>query len=164
MDTKAPKFAAFGVLILLAGLLLAACSSSVSNLKKPEIRLLDAEVVRARLLEQELLLYFEIDNPNNISLPVKNLDYRVHLNGVLLADGHSRARFEVPARGKRTFEVPVHTNLWRNVRQFIQMEKNPDVPVHYSLQGSIKTSRVFGKKVYFSRQGQLTPGDYIKDR
>ena len=73
----------FGLLSVLSG-----CSSP-GDLKSPEVRLVKVDVVKAKLLEQHFTLRFRIDNPNNFSLPVRGMDYLVHLNQVKLAEGES---------------------------------------------------------------------------
>jgi len=107
--------------------------------KDPDVQLIKVDVIKARLLEQEFRLRFRIDNPNGVSLPVRGLDYAVHLNEMKLAEGYSNEWFTVPAHGHHTFEVPVRTNLWRHVRQIVKMLEKPDEPIRYRLQGEVKT-------------------------
>ncbi|MBX9754903.1 MAG: LEA type 2 family protein, partial [Pseudomonadaceae bacterium] len=76
------------------------CSSLISDdLRDPSVRLLKVDVVKAKLLEQKFVLHFRIDNPNNMSLPVRFLHYKVRLNGVPLAEGESDRDFTIPAKG-----------------------------------------------------------------
>ena len=145
----------------LAGL--GGCSSTPGNFKDPEVRLVKVDVVKAKLLEQRFNLRFRIDNPNSFSLPVRGLDYVVHLNGVPLATGESTARFTVPAHGHHSFNVPVRTNLWRHLRQIVKALEKPDKPIPYRLQGSVKTGWMFGRSVHMSRNGEIIPGDYIPE-
>lgn len=149
----------FGLLLGLSG-----CSTWVTGgFKDPDVQLLKVEVVKARLLEQEFRLRFRIDNPNGVSLPVRGLNYNVHLNGILLADGHSSEWFTVPAHGRHTFEVPVRTNLWRHVRQVVRMLEKPDTPVRYAFKGEVKTGMLFGRSVHMSRNGEIIPGDFLQE-
>jgi LEA14-like dessication related protein len=142
---------------------LAGCAGTPGNFKDPEVRLVKVDVVRAKLLEQQFTLRFRIDNPNNFNLPVRGLDYVVHLNNVPLATGESTARFNVPAHGHYSFDVPVRTNLWRHLRQIVKALEKPDQPIPYRLQGSVKTGWMFGRSVHMSRNGEIIPGDYIPE-
>lgn len=142
---------------------LSGCSSTPRDFKDPEVRLVKVDVVRAKLLEQQFTLRFRIDNPNNFSVPVRGLEYVVHLNGVPLATGESTTRFSVPARGHHSFDVPVRTNLWRHLRQIVKALEKPDKPIPYRLQGSVKTGWMFGRSVHMSRNGEIIPGDYIPE-
>lgn len=131
--------------------------------KDPDVQLMKVDVIKARLLEQEFRLYFRIDNPNGVSLPVRGLDYSVHLNDMKLAEGHSNAWFTVPAHGHHVFEVSARTNLWRHVRQIVKMLEKPDTPIRYRLQGEVKTGMLFGRRVHMSRNGEIIPGDFIPE-
>ncbi|MGE8497734.1 MAG: LEA type 2 family protein [Pseudomonas sp.] len=131
--------------------------------KDPDVRLLKVDVVRAKLLEQRFVLRFRIDNPNGMSLPVRGLDYKVHLNEVLLAEGESDTWFTVPAHGHHVFEVPVRTNLWRHVRQIVKLLEHPDEPIRYRLEGEVKTGLMFGRNVHMSRNGEIIPGEFIPE-
>lgn len=64
------------------------------SFEDPDVKLLKVEVVKARLLEQEFVMRFRIDNPNDFSLPVRGLQYAVQLNDIQLAEGD-------PASGSR---------------------------------------------------------------
>lgn len=153
-------------LLLFFGLLsgLAACSSwMTADLKDPDVRLVNVEVIRAKLLEQRFVLRFRIDNPNDISLPIRGLDYSVHLNQLKLADGTSDASFSVPAHGHHEFEVPVRTNLWRHMRQIVEALEKPEEPIRYRLVGVVKTGWFFGRSVHIARNGEIIPGDFIPE-
>jgi LEA14-like dessication related protein len=147
----------FGLLLGLSG-----CSSQ-GDLKSPEVRLVKVDVVKAKLLEQHFTLRFRIDNPNNFSLPVRGMDYLVHLNQVKLAEGESNVSFTVPAHGHHNFSIPVRTNLWRHLRQIVKALDKPDQPIPYRLQGVVKTGWLFGQSVHMSRNGEIIPGDYIPE-
>lgn len=153
-------------LLLTLGLLvsLGGCSSWLTDdFRDPEVRLLKVDVVKAKLLEQKFVLRFRIDNPNDISLPIRGLNYNVKLNGVLLAEGQSDKSFTVPARGHQTFEVPVRTNLWRHLKRIVNSLEDPDEPISYQLQGEVKTGLMFGRSVHLQRNGEIIPGNYIPE-
>ncbi|TRX73322.1 LEA type 2 family protein [Pseudomonas mangiferae] len=143
---------------------LSGCSTwFTGSFVRPDVRLLKVDVVKARLVEQEFLLRFRIDNPNDVSLPVRGLDYTVYLNDILLASGESNRWFSVPANGHYTFDVPVHTNLWRHIRYIVKLLEKPDEPVRYRLQGEVRTGMLFGKDVRLQRDGEIIPGSFIPE-
>jgi LEA14-like dessication related protein len=151
-----------GFLMTLGG-----CSSWFHrDFEDPEVRLKDVEIVKARLLEQELLLTFHIKNPNDIAIPVRGLKYDIELNGVQLAKGQSNNRFKVPAHGSRDFQVPVHTNLWQHLKYISKLLQTPEEPIAYQLRGTVKTGFFFGmlgRDVHLLRNGEIIPGDYLPE-
>lgn len=152
------------LLLLLASSLLGGCATWIGgHFKSPDVQLVNVDVVRARLLEQELLLSFRIDNPNGTSLPVRGLDYTVFLNDVKLAHGQSATWFTVPAHGHEEFTVPVNTNLWRHMKYIVKLLEKPDKPIHYRLEGEVKTGLMFGRRIKLVRNGELVPGEYIPE-
>ena len=149
----------FALLVTLSG-----CASwFTGDLQKPVVRLVKVDVVKAKLLEQRFLLHFSVDNPNDSSLSVRSLDYRVTLNDVELADGEANTRFSVPAHGRHEFEIPVRTNLWRHLKGIVRALEKLDQPIRYSFQGSVKTGLLFGSRVHLSRNGEIIPGNYLPE-
>ena len=141
---------------------LGGCSSWTSGgFKDPDVRLVNVDVIKAKLLEQQFMLRFRIDNPNPVSLPVRGLDYSVYLNEVKLAEGESSSRFTVPAYGHHEFDVPVRTNLWRHLRRIVKLLEKPEEPIHYSLSGQVKTGFLFGRSVQVTRNGEIIPGRFL---
>ncbi|MGX5220389.1 LEA type 2 family protein [Pseudomonas segetis] len=153
-------------LVLIFGLIssLNGCSTWLTgNFKDPDVRLVKVEVIKAKLLEQQFRLRFHIKNPNDVSLPVRGIDYVVFLNDMKLAEGESDVWFTVPANGQHSFEIPVRTNLWRHVRQIVKMLEHPDEPIRYRLEGEVKTGMLFGRSVHMMRNGEIIPGDFIPE-
>ncbi|MBT8764621.1 LEA type 2 family protein [Metapseudomonas boanensis] len=143
---------------------LSGCSTWVTgSFQDPEVRLVKVDVIRAKLLEQQFVLRFRIDNPNDVNLPVRGLAYTVHLNDIKLASGESSTWFTVPAHGHQTFDVPVRTNLWRHMKQIVKLLEKPDQPIKYRLEGEVKTGLMFGKSVHLTRNGEIIPGSYIPE-
>jgi LEA14-like dessication related protein len=147
----------FGLFSALGG-----CSTWMSGgFKDPDVRLTKVDVVKAKLLEQQFMLRFRIDNPNSVSLPVRGLDYSVFLNEVKLAEGESSTWFTVPAHGHHEFDVPVRTNLWRHLRRIVKLLEKPEEPIRYRLNGQVKTGFMFGRSVQVARDGEIIPGHFI---
>ena len=143
---------------------LTSCSKwPAGEFKDPAIELLQVEVVKARLLEQEFILHFRIENPNPMILPVRGMEYSLNLNGIRLAEGEATERFTVPAYGRQTFAVPVRTNLWRHMKDVVRMLKKPDEPVLYRLDAQVQTGLLFAHKVQLKRSGEIIPGNFIPE-
>ncbi|MCK9238546.1 MAG: LEA type 2 family protein [Thiopseudomonas sp.] len=151
-------------LFILVANLASGCSTWFStDFAEPDVQLVDVEVIHARLLEQQFKLYFRIDNPNSSSLPVRGINYEIHLNGVPLGKGKSNKWVTVPAHGHAYFDLPVHTNIWRHIRTLVRLLEKPDQAVSYALQAEVKTGLLFKKKVKVTRGGSIIPGEFLKD-
>src|SRR3990167_8320129 len=146
----------FGLLVSLGG-----CSSLLTDdFRDPEVRLLKVDVVKAKLLEQKFVLRFRVDNPNDMSLPIRGLNYNVKLNGVLLAEGQSDKSFTVPARGHQNFDVPVRTNLWRHLKRIVNLLDDPHKPLIFQPRGEGKTGLVLGAMRPLQAKGELLPRNF----
>jgi len=152
--------------VLLLGALVAVSGCSTwfsSSFKDPRIQLTKVDVIKARLLEQEFMLTFRIENPNDHSLPIRGLVYDVHLNDIQLATGESSGWMTVPAHGTELYEVPVRTNLWRHMKYVVRLLEKPDSPIQYRLQGEVKTGLMRGRRVHIATNGEIIPGDFIPE-
>ncbi len=150
------------VLVLLSAL--SGCSTWLSaSFKKPDIQLVDVELVHAKLLEQQFILHFRVDNPNSQSVPMRSINYSIFLNDTPLANGSNNQWLTVPANGHLYFKIPVHTNLWRHMKVIVRMLEKPDQPIHYALHAEVKTGLLFSKKINILRHGDIIPGDYIRE-
>lgn len=152
-------------MLLIALIGLSGCSWSwlTGRFQSPTVKLIDVKIVRARLTEQEFQLSIRLDNPNGFSLPVRGFKYRVQLNEINLADGQYNQWFNIPARGHKVLQIPVHTNLWRHIRYVVKLLESPDTPIQYRLNGEVKTGLLFGRRIQLNRTGQIIPGDYIRE-
>ncbi|MDM7858704.1 LEA type 2 family protein [Thiopseudomonas acetoxidans] len=151
-------------LFVLVANLTSGCSTWFStNFEEPSVQLVDVEVIQARLLEQHFKLYFRIDNPNSSNLPVRGIEYEIHLNDVPLGKGKNNKWITVPAHGHAYFDVPVQTNIWRHIRTLVRLLEKPDQKINYSLQAQVKTGLLFKKKVKVTRNGNIIPGEFLKD-
>ncbi|CAI8912581.1 LEA type 2 family protein [Pseudomonas sp. IT-P176] len=149
---------------LLLLLSLSGCVSWFSDDElEPQVHLLKVEVVRARLLDQKFMLYFRVDNPNDSSLTIRGLEYRIHLSQFLLTEGESDQWFSVDPKSSGYFQVPIRTNLWQHLREVVKLLKKPEQPIPYRLEGTLQTGLLFGKDVHLSRYGEIIPGDFIPE-
>ncbi len=152
--------------VVLLGLLsgLAGCSTWFSaDFQDPRVQLTKVEIIKARLLEQQFLLRFRVDNPNQQSLPVRGLIYTVHLNDIELASGESSGWLTVPGGSFEYYEVPVHTNLWRHMKYIVRLLEKPDRLIAYRLDGQLKTGLMAGRSVHISTNGEIIPGNFIPE-
>ncbi|MFQ6576032.1 LEA type 2 family protein [Pseudomonas sp. UM16] len=143
---------------------LTGCASWLSDdYRDPEVHLVKVEVVKVRLLEQEFILHVRVDNPNDGRLFIRYLNYRVRLNDLLLTEGEESLWRSVGGHARRTFKIPVRTNLWQQVKPLAKMLKNTDQPLRYRLDGELISGLIFSRELHLSRSGEIIPGDLLPE-
>lgn len=162
MDFRARSIAIAGLLTLLVSL--PGCATwFTGNYQDPEVHLIKVEVVKARLLQQQFVLRFRIDNPNDSSLPIRGISYRIHLNDLLLVDGEASDWFTVAAESREYYDIPVRTNLWQHLREIAKMLEHTDRPIRYNLEGELRTGVLFGHDVPLRRSAEIIPGALLQN-
>lgn len=159
------RWRTFQLFTLLLTVSLGGCASWFSDDSvDPAVHLVNVEVVRAKLLEQKFILHFRIDNPNDSDLTVRGLEYRIHLDDLLLAEGEHEHWFTVGPKRSAYFKVPIRTNLWPQVKEVVKMLKNSNQPIPYRLQGEMETGLFIAHYVHLERNGVIIPADLIPEQ
>jgi LEA14-like dessication related protein len=124
------KGSAMGLLALLVllGVGLSGCSSALglAGIQEPEVRLMGVEVGDLGLDSAELLFDFEIDNPNERSLRLDGVAYRLNVEGSRLLDGRRGERMEIAARAENRVTLPMtvrYDDLFRALRTLGREER-----------------------------------------
>jgi LEA14-like dessication related protein len=97
--------------LAIAGWLLASCSLFRPKLETPRLSVVHVELLKSGLWEQQLLVRMRVQNPNDLVLPVKGIDYKLEVAGAEFAHGVSAASFSVPALGEAEFDMNVTANM-----------------------------------------------------
>lgn len=93
-----------------AALALAAGACAVlqqAGVQRPSVDLESTRVAALSLADVDLLLGFEIDNPNSFGVRLDRLDYVLTIAGERLAEGDQRRGVEIGAGRRTTAEIPV---------------------------------------------------------
>lgn len=97
-----------GILLGLVLPALAGCASLASRLlEKPTIRLESATLAGVTREEARIDLDFRVVNPNRISLPLGEVDYKVSVDGKPLLAGAKRDRIDLAGRAETAVSLPV---------------------------------------------------------
>ncbi|MEP7312612.1 MAG: LEA type 2 family protein, partial [Pseudomonadota bacterium] len=97
-------------LTLVALLALAGCSSLLPKLEAPRLSIVNVELLKSDLLQQQLRVRMRVQNPNDRTLPVRSIEYSIEVAGEEFAHGDSDRNFVVPALGETEFDVNVTVN------------------------------------------------------
>lgn len=131
--------------------LLAACA--YTRLQQPELSVVDVNLVRGDLFQQELRVRMRVYNPNDRVLPVRSINYQVELAGRAFAHGESTSDFVIPAMGDTEFDVNVTANAASALLRFMGSgdQRDPE----YRLSGEVKLSSGLVRSIPFDRKGTL---------
>ncbi|HMA11559.1 MAG TPA: LEA type 2 family protein, partial [Steroidobacteraceae bacterium] len=93
---------------MLMVVVLAGCA--YTRLEKPKLEVVDVQLLKGDLLQQQLKLRMRVQNPNDRELPVRGITYELAVAGEAFAHGESERNFVVPALGSAEFDVNVTAN------------------------------------------------------
>ena len=117
--------ASLGLALLAA--LLAGCASLTQSWEAPEVQLADLRVKELGLAQQTVILTLALHNPNDRTLPVKGLTYRLKLEGNEIAHGASALDRQIPAFGDALADVEVTGSLLALIQRLpaLALEERP---------------------------------------
>ncbi|GAB7129265.1 hypothetical protein JCM19000A_37730 [Silvimonas sp. JCM 19000] len=141
---------------LLALALLAACGGIPHDLEKPRVTLAGINFKDANLLQQRFTLALDIQNPNNISVPISGLNAALSVNGEEMATGVSNEAVTIPALGDVVVHIDVVSNLAQLLRQVRNMG-NGQAP-SYKLAGKLFLP-IRPDGIAFEKSGELPPAE-----
>ena len=140
--------------LLLLAVALSGCALFLPKLQTPRLSIVDVEVLRANLLQQQLRVRMHVENPNDRSLPVKGLSYTVYLGGQEFATGASDASFVVPALGTAEFDMDINANAAGAL--FAILNKPRGQRIDYRMKGSVELTHGWLRSIPFEQSGAFT--------
>lgn len=148
------KWKAPGGWLLLAVLSVALTSCLSWFLEKPAVTVREIRLSPRSLLEMNLVLGIDVENPNRLDLTVTSFEYTVHLNNEDIGSGRLEKEIRVPATSTTRVEAPLAAtfkNLGASLRTILTRE---DVP--YKIEGKARVKTSLGSLTFtFSREGRL---------
>jgi LEA14-like dessication related protein len=142
------------VSLLLVAVALSGCALIVPRLQTPRLSIVDVEVRKANLLEQELRVRMRVENPNDRSLPVQGLSYTVYLGGQEFATGVSDASFIVPALGTAEFNMDVTANAAGALFAILNQPRGRGID--YRMKGRVELTHGWLRSIPFEESGTFT--------
>ena len=139
---------------LLLAVALCGCALFVPKLQTPSFSLVDVEVRRANLLEQQLRVRVRVENPNDRTLPIQGLSYTIYLGSQQFATGVSDASFVVPALGTAEFNMDVTANAAGAI--FTILSKPRGQGIDYHMKGRVELTHGWLRSIPFEQNGTFT--------
>ncbi len=144
-------------LLLLPLLLLAAgCTGLGGDLLPPRVKVLDVRPLTADMFAQRFTVRVLVQNPNDLELPVRGIDYQLMLMGDSFAEGVSNEAFVLPALGEAEFDMTVTTNFMSALGRLVSRAGGGKLDkIEYEFTGKIFVDKGVIRKIPFSQQGVL---------
>jgi LEA14-like dessication related protein len=148
------RAAAFGVLVG-ALAVLAGCSLLAPRFERPTVSVASIALAGGNLLQQKILVKFDIENPNDRELPVSELHAELDVAGERLASGVSDRPFVVPAHGTTQFDMTITANLALALLKLSQHSDGHSDSIDYEMSGSASLDLPFLHDLPFHQKGSF---------
>jgi LEA14-like dessication related protein len=130
-----------------------ACSLLAPHFERPILTVVGIELVGGNLLQQNFLVKFNVQNPNDRALPVTGLHAELNVLGERVASGVVDRAFVVPAQGSSQFDMTISANL--ALVLFKLSDKRSD-DIGYELTGAANIDLPFLREVPFQQRGAFS--------
>ena len=140
--------------LLVLAAALSGCALLVPKLQTPKLSIVNVQVLKATVFEQQLRVRMHVENPNDRSLPIRGLSYTVYLGGQQFATGASDAGFVVPAFGSADFNMDVDANAAGAL--FTLLDRPRGEGVDYLMKGKVELTHGWLRSIPFEERGTFT--------
>jgi LEA14-like dessication related protein len=131
----------------------AACSLLAPHVERPILTVVGIELVGGDLLQQNFLVKFNVQNPNDRALPVTGLHAELNVLGERVASGIVDRAFVVPAQGSSQFDMTISANLALVLFKLKASTDKRSDDIDYELTGAASIDLPFLREVPFRQRG-----------
>jgi LEA14-like dessication related protein len=144
-------------LLLFSGAaLLAGCAAMGPKLQSPTVTILAVQMLSTDMFAQKFRVRVKVENPNDMELKVRGLDYQILLMGDSFAEGNSSDQFLLPALGEAEFDMAITTNFVSSLGRLISRKGGGKLDdVDYEIVGEVLVDKGMVKKIPFSHKGTV---------
>ena len=151
-----PKMSQFRLTAVTTALLALAACSGLGDLQTPQLEVLGVQMMSTDMFAQRFTVRMHVQNPNNMALPVKGIDYTLLLMGDLFAEGKTNEPFVLPALGEAEFDMTVTTNFVSSLGRLISRVGGGKLEdIDYELAGTLFVDKGMVRKIPFNKRGTL---------
>ena len=150
-------------LLILLGLALAtSCATLPKDLKAPKFEVLKIEMATSDMFAQRFKVRLNVQNPNDLELPIKSLDYKLFLLGDSFGEGLSEAPFVLPAQGEAQFDMLLTTNFVSSLGRLVNRVGSRRLKdIEYEIAGKVVLDKGFVRKLPFNYKGSVDFGKIV---
>jgi LEA14-like dessication related protein len=147
-----------GMLVVLLALvaLLPGCTSLGGDLVAPRLSLVGVQMLSTDMFAQKFKVRVLVQNPNDLELPVRGLEYQIIMMGDSFADGVSNDVFLLPARGEAEFDMLVTTNFVSSFGRLLSRAGGGKLEnIEYEITGKIYVDKGVLRRIPFNHRGTV---------
>jgi LEA14-like dessication related protein len=133
----------------------AACSLLTPKFERPTLSVASVEMVSGNLFQQNFLVTFDIQNPNDRVLPVTSLHAELNVGGDRFASGVTNRAFVVPARGATQFDMTITANMALALVKLGQKSGQHPDSIDYDMTGGASIDLPFMRDLPFHQSGSF---------
>ena len=135
---------------------LTACAGMSTKLEPPRVQLLGIDVLSTDMFAQQFNAHLQIQNPNDVEMPIRGLDFEVLLFGDRFAQGVSSDHFVLPALGEAEFNMTVTTSFVSSFGRLISRMGGAKLEsIEYEIVGTVFVDKGMVKKIPFNHKGTV---------
>lgn len=151
-----PNMSQFRLTAVTTALLALAACSGLGDLQTPQLEVLGVQMMSTDMFAQRFTVRMHVQNPNNMELPVKGIDYTLLLMGDLFAEGKTNEPFVLPALGEAEFDMTVTTNFVSSLGRLISRVGGGKLEdIDYELAGTLFVDKGMVRKIPFNKRGTV---------
>jgi LEA14-like dessication related protein len=148
--------------VLLGFVLVTSCATLPKDLKPPKFELLKIEMQSSDMFAQRFKVRLNVENPNDIELPIKSLDYKLFLMGDSFGEGLSEEPFVLPAQGEAQFDMLLTTNFVSSLGRLVNRVGSRKLQdIEYEIAGKVVLDKGFVRKLPFDYKGTVDFGKIV---
>ena len=143
----------FSVLRHLVVVLLFCVAGCAPKFERPNLIVTSIEMRGGNLLQQNFLVKFQVQNPNQRALPVNGLHAELSVAGERIASGVSNRSFVVPPLGQIEFDMTISANM---ALALLKLSNRHGDSIDYEVTGSASLDLPFMHDLPFHQTGSLS--------
>ena len=141
------------MLTRLAIVLLLCAVGCTPKFERPVLTVSSINMQGGNLLQQNFLVKFQVQNPNNRALPVNGLHAELSIAGERIASGVSNRSFVVPPMGQTEFDMTITANM---ALALLKLANQHGDSIDYEVNGAASLDLAFLRDLPFHQTGSLS--------